>query len=178
MGKHILSSLLLIVLLTSTLSACSGGTVTETVTSTETQTETTTTKVSTPYTKSFENLQGSDSMSFTAHIGDVIEGNVNVVHEGLQWGYSYVICGIKDPFGNLLIQTKTKATDNGTQSIQNYPWGFSFFASTDGEYLIEVTTDCMVWNKDLAIIAELQDTTPKPIPIIVNIALVVTHNGD
>ena len=114
-------------------------------------------------------------MTFNSVTGDIIDGYINVVHDDLQWGYSLVICKIIDQYGNVLLQTKTKDTDNGEQSIQSYPWGFSFLATTGGEYKIEVSTDCMVWNKDLAIIAALQDKIPEPTLITVNIAFAVTH---
>jgi len=137
-------------------------------------------KVSTPYSGVIESLSGSEYVIFPAGMGDIIQGYINIEHQS---PYSLVICKIRNPFGNILVETETKTIEINTphmigeQSIQSYPWGFSFLATMDGEYTIEVKTD-IIWSQlgIISIIGQaLNGETTEPMNIIVRYALAVTH---
>jgi outer membrane murein-binding lipoprotein Lpp len=89
------------------------------------------------------------TLIFQVKSGDIIEGDVSVTY-----GTGKFISTVKDPFGNILLQSKTYSRQWNSKNLlgsnytftmcyssQVYPWRFSFFASVSGDYSLEVGKD-------------------------------------
>lgn len=94
-------------------------------------------------------VKEKQTLNFSLAAGDIAEGEVSTTY-----GSGKFISSVKDPFGNIIMQSKTYTQSfTGTSlgigtyqitrqySSQVYPWRFSFIASTKGEYTLEVTKD-------------------------------------
>ena len=84
-----------------------------------------------------EGESATTQRSFQLKIGDRVEGEVNASEDSAK-------VRVLDPYSNILTETSIR-----TQSIQGYamsystqeyPWQFAFYAATDGEYIIQISS--------------------------------------
>jgi len=73
-----------------------------------------------------------DWLPFHLKVGDRVEGEVSVSH-----GESVVAGQVRDPYGNVVIQTRHIGLD-GVIRKRGFPWRFAFIAYIDGEYELGV----------------------------------------
>lgn len=91
----------------------------------------------------WKNTQG---LTFKLSAGDRVNGEVIITS-----GADNLISTIKDPFGNVLMQSATKENtityttlesgkrfDTYLTSIQTYPWRFAFISAVTGDYVLEI----------------------------------------
>ena len=84
-----------------------------------------------------------DRLSFYLKVGDRVEGEVSLNKDALEprvfkaMGH-FVISEVRDPYGNVVVQTRCLNSYGEHFDNSGFPWGFAFIASTDGEYELRV----------------------------------------
>ena len=92
------------------------------------------------------NLRENQFLTFPLSSGDRVEGEVAIMG-----GSSGLVASVRDPYDNTLFQSATKErhvsyhtlesglrTDILLESVQRFPWKFSFVAASTGDYTLAV----------------------------------------
>lgn len=79
------------------------------------------------------NSRGIEYLPFYLKVGDRVEGEVSVSH-----GESIVVGQVRDPYGNVVVQTSHITFRGEYWENSGFPWRFAFIAYTDGEYRLRV----------------------------------------
>ena len=98
-------------------------------------------------TVGYPEWRDNQSLRFRLETGDKIDGEVTITGGTT----NDLICTVKDPYGNVLLQSSTRteyftitSLESGKKTMtrlvntQQYPWRFTFIASTSGEYILEI----------------------------------------
>jgi len=98
-------------------------------------------------TVGYPEWKDNQSLRFRLETGDKIDGEITIIGGTT----NDLICTVRDPYGNVLLQSSTRmeyftitSLESGKKTMtrlvntQQYPWRFTFIASTSGEYILEI----------------------------------------
>ena len=74
-----------------------------------------------------------DWLPFHLKVGDRVEGEVSVSH-----GETIVVGEVRDPYGNIVVQTSHITPQGEYWENSGFPWRFAFIAYTAGKYQLRV----------------------------------------
>jgi len=72
-------------------------------------------------------------LPFDLNVGDRVEGEVSVNHDE-----SIVVGEVRDPYGNIVVQTSHITFQGEYWENSGFPWRFAFIAYTAGKYQLRV----------------------------------------